>query len=161
MHIEFTLVSLLFRGTIFFLFVYKVYHVFIKNRLQAHLDEELQTIRNEHVEFVERDTLLSSTRKRLEQQLTQQKSSLSTLEKKYAGFVHAEQDRAHAEEEALRVRLAAIARKHEVQQENKARLAALQRAIDPACAKAHADLTAYYTQGASLKMLDAYIKKLA
>jgi hypothetical protein len=161
MHIELNLVSILFRGSIFCLFAYKVYETFVKEKLRAYLEAELQVARNEQIEFVEKDTLLLSTRKRLEGQLNQQKQLFNSLEKKYAQFVLAEQKMAAAQEQATQHRIEAIVKNRVIQRENLAQCVALQAAVPLVIEQANRELVQFYGAEHSRTVLGRYLKTLA
>ncbi|MBM3886430.1 hypothetical protein FJ364_00745 [Candidatus Dependentiae bacterium] len=161
MHIDLNIVSILFRGAIFFLFAYKVYQNFIKDKLRAYLHTELQNERNEQIELVEKDTLLLSTRKRLEGQLNQQKQVFTTLEKKYAHFVFLEQQAAAEQEKMIQIRIHTIKQKRELQQKNLATLVALRLAVPEAIEAAKHELMQEYNESRSRNVLNEYLKKMA
>ncbi len=161
MHIELNLVSILFRGSIFCLFSYKVYQSFIKDKLQAYLQSELQIASNEQIEFVEKDTLLLSSRKRLEGQLNQQKLLFTSLEKKYAQFVLAEQQAATDQEIAARLRVQTMIKNRATQRENLANLLALRAAIPAVVEKTNQELVQFYDNSRSREILGRYLKTLA
>jgi hypothetical protein len=161
MHIELNIVSILFRGSIFCLFSYKVYQTFIKDKLQAYLQSELQIASNEQIEFVEKDTLLLSSRKRLQGQLNQQKILFASLEKKYAQFVLAEQQVAADQEAAARLRVETMIKNRETQRQNLAHLLALRAAIPVVVEKTNEELVKFYDNSRSREILGRYLKTLA
>lgn len=161
MHIDFDVTSILFRGMLFCCFVYKVYQVFIKNKLREYLDSELQALRNEQVELVEKETLLLSTRKRLEGQLQMQRQLFVSIEKKYAQFVAAEQATALAENKIFMAREQAIKRKHETQQKTWREIAALRAVIPEVVHKTHIELVQHYDKSRGEQSLHSFLKTLA
>lgn len=161
MHIDLNWTSFLFRGSIFCLFAYKVYQLFIKKSLKNYLDNELQAAKNEQVEFVERDTLLLSTRKRLESQLASQKQLFTTLEKKYAQFVAVEREKHEQEEALMAERLEKIAKKRQEQASNLAELIALRAAVPLVVQQARVQLVEEYVLSKRTTVLSNYLKTLA
>jgi hypothetical protein len=161
MHIDLNLISILFRGSIFCLFIYKMYQIFIKEKLRTYLESGLQAARNEQIEFVEKDTLLQATRKRLEGQLGQQKTSFVTLEKKYAQFVAFEQQVAAAEKAAMDERMRNIIEKRLIQQKNLAQAGALRMAVPEAMKRANEELVPQYGVDRGGSILSRYLKTLA
>ena len=160
MHIELTLVSILFRGSIFCLFLYTIYHSFIKKSLKQYLENELLAARNEQVEFVEKSTLLLSSRKRIEGQISQQKITFASLEKKYAQFIQAEKQLVEAENQALQKRVENIIEKRVIQKKNLAQFQLLQKAIPQAISRAEEELKTFYNDERCGKLLELYVKKL-
>lgn len=162
MHIDFELTSILFRGSIFVFFVYSLYRLFIKQRLKQYLDDSLAQACNEQVEFVEKDTLLLSTRKRLETQLNSQRQQFAALEKKYAAFIAAESKRIDAEALFLHNRAGEIIKKRELQQENLVKILALRGSIPEIIQTAQAELSVHYKDaGQGKRKIEDYLKKLA
>lgn len=161
MHINFDLTSILFRGVLFCCFVYKVHQVFIKKKLREYLDGELQSLRNEQVELVEKETLLLSTRKRLEGQLQAQRQLFVGIEKKYVQFIAVERERAALENAAFAARGIAIKKKQEMQQKNWHDIAMLREVIPGAVENARAELILHYDKSRKELALKNFLKTLA
>ncbi len=161
MHIDLNITSILFRGTLFCLFAYKIYQLFIKEKLRVYLDRELQATRNEQVELVEKDTLLLSTRKRLEGQLSVQKQLFVALEKKYAQFVEAERELYAEREKETVLRITSIIAKREQQQQHLSQLVALRAVVPEVVNNARRDLIVHYDDKRGGKVLSDYLKTLA
>lgn len=161
MHIDLNLISIFFRGSIFCLFVYKMYQIFIKEKLKAFLEAGLQASRNEQVEFVEKDALLSSTKKRLEGQLNQQKLGFVSLEKKYAQFVDFQLQEREAESAEIALRIQSITAKRIIQQRNLSYTLAMQGAVPKALEQARNSLAPHYQGGQGKLVLNDYLKTLA
>lgn len=161
MHIDLNITSILFRGTLFFLFAYKMYHLFIKEKLRVYLDSALRTARNEQVELVEKDTLLLSTRKRLEGQLSSQKQLFISLEKKYAQFITAEREFLAQKERVAALRGISIMCKRQIQQQHLSQLIALRAGVPEIIKEAQLDIIAHYDNERCNVVLARYLKALA
>ena len=161
MHIDFNFTSILFRGVLFCCFVYKIHQVFVKKKLREYLDNQLQSLRNEQVELIEKETLLLSTRKRLEGQLQAQRQLFIGIEKKYAHFVVAEKARATAENIAFMARGNAIQQKQEVQQKNWHDIAALREVVPGVIKNAREELMLHYDGVRKEQALKKFLKTLA
>ena len=161
MHIDFNMTSILFRGVLFCCFVYKVHQIFIKKKLRDYLDGELQNLRNEQVELVEKETLLLSTRKRLEGQLQTQRQLFIGIEKKYAQFVAIEREHAAVKNAAFVARMMAIKQKQEMQQKNWHDIAALRAVIPGVVSNVRAELVQHYDKARREQVLKNFLKTLA
>ena len=161
MHIDFNMTSILFRGALFCCFVFKIYQVFVKKKLREYLDNQLQALRNEQVELVEKETLLHSTRKRLEGQLQTQRQLFLGIEKKYAQFVAAECERAAIEQAAFVARGKAIQQKQVLQQKNWHDLVLLRDVIPVVVKDARAELEVHYAGMRKEQALKKILKTLA
>lgn len=159
MHIDLNWTSILFRGSLFCCFVFKVYQVFIKQRLREYLDDQLQGLRNEQVEIVEKEALLLSTRKRLESQLHAQRQLFVGIEKKYMQFVGLEKDRVQQEKDILQARNIAIKQKRNLQQKNWRDMVALREAIPAVVDTARVELLEHYNKSNGEEGLKKILKK--
>lgn len=159
MHIDLNLTSIFFRGALFCCFVFKVYQVFIKRRLREYLDDQLHGLQNEQVEFVEKEALLLSTRKRLESQLHAQRQLFVEIEKKYIQFVSLEKERAQQEDDILQARVSAINQKREIQQKNWRNITALREAIPAVVGTARIELLQHYDKSHGEDSLKKILKK--
>lgn len=160
MHIDLTVTSVLFRGMIFFLFSYKIYKIFIKDILRDYLLRLLQDERNEQTEFVEKDTLLTSTQKRLESQLSVQRQYLANLEKKYAKFIADEEARCAVNAAEMAKHHDAMKNRRQRQQENLKAYLTIKSVAPEVIQTVTEKLEDYYSQNNGQQAIVAYVNSL-
>jgi|GEM_PF-2032673 hypothetical protein len=115
MHSEFILWHILFRFTLFFLLAYKLYELLTRYVL-PYFYKELKKEKDTHTEILEKEKLLSSTHRKLEDQISQQKRTFIILEKNVKNWHNFLFQQAASYENALQQQAQQIIQKRATQQ---------------------------------------------
>jgi hypothetical protein len=158
MHIDNNPLSILLRLTLFFLLIYKIYEL-IKIYLVPFLEQKNTILQKQQLELLEKETLLTSTIKRVDNQMTQQRKMTLLLEKKIQIWHHITVEK-HLEEErkqrSLALRLQA---KRQLQERILTEINVLNEVIPLATAQAEKELTLFYAEEKGAHLLKDFINQ--
>lgn len=159
MHSEFSLLEIGFELFLFGLFVYKIYDLSLAY-LIPNLRQKLAEEKNTQNEVLEKEKLLISTHRRLENQITQQERMFIVLEKKVQIWQEAEQKKFASlrRDEASRLELLKI--KRIKQQENSTNAKIAQLVVKDAVNAARKNFKQRFNQTDGKQHLCSLVKEL-
>jgi hypothetical protein len=143
MHTELGFLEIFFRISIFSMLAYKLYGL-IKTQLVPLLAEQISSEKKEQMELLEKDKLLSSTQKRMNNQIYNQKQMFTLLERNVQVWHAAKLEENVVCEEENQLIIQQVEQKRRVQYENVALSYAVTASIPNALQQAAKELTKRY-----------------
>ena len=156
---EFTMMNILLRCSIFALLVYKGFFLF-QQYVIPWLRELINSERNHLTELLEKQKLLTSTRKRLETQIYNQQQRFTLLEHNMHRWHQAQVAAQEQHEQEQAALLAALQAKLTLQARNRAHTQALQAIIPDALAQAEDTLIRNAAGNTGSTQLDQLVAQL-
>lgn len=159
MHIDSNPLSFILRCTLFALLMYKIYEL-IKAYVIPFLAQQKKILQKQQMELTEKETLLASTIKRVENQTTQQKKMTALLEKKMQLWHHLTVERYLEEERKQRSLAIRLNTKRKLQQKQLTETKILSEVIPEATRQAQEECAILYEGQKGAVLLKNFIDRL-